>query len=312
MCSHAPQPTLQGFSVHDKIFVSGRDIRGDSRFLPDPFSRPVAHIDPDEMKEFIGGRSEVVRHYKCIRVISWDGEVVLSIFLRFLKHSQELFIEASYFLLTPLNAKYRTIDEIQDRPTCRQFADLFRLDFFKALLSDPYATILFIREILGPVAVQGRHGQDRRLIRENPMFDYGASFSIRESATSDLYNHYFQELDYEMYHKIIDRKMLDGIAQFLDDHNIGTSDSKARQDTILNSGMFITGGSIDAQNVTAGNRAKSVINAIEGTNPSKSLTNNDELSLAADLTARLLRYSSNETPLMTSSIELQASKISCK
>ena len=32
----------------------------------------------------------------------------------------------------------------------------------------------------------------------------------------------------------------------------------------------------------------------------------------ADLTARLLRYSSNETPLMTSSIELQASRISCK
>jgi hypothetical protein len=253
---------LQGFSIQDKIFVNGRDIRGDSRFLPDPFSRPRAHIDPNEMKEFIGGRSEVVRHYKCIRVISWDGEVVLSIFLRFIKHSQTLFIEASNFLLPPLKAKYRTIDEIQDRPSWRQLADLFLLAFFKALLLYPFAIILFIREILGPVAVQGRHEQDRRLIRENPMFDYGASFSIREAASSGLYNHYFQKLDYEMYHKIIERKILDGIAQFLDDHGIDASDLKARQNTILNSGIIITGGSMNSQNLTVGDRAKSIINAM--------------------------------------------------
>ena len=92
------------------------------------------------------------------------------------------------------------------------------------------------------------------------MFDYGASTSIRELAASNLYSHYFQKLDKEMYLKLIERQILDSIINFLDAHNIDTSDLRARQDTILNNGVIVTGGSVEAQNLTVGERAKSVMN----------------------------------------------------
>ena len=37
---------LQGTSIQDKIFINGQEIRGDDRFLPDLFHRPLTQVDP--------------------------------------------------------------------------------------------------------------------------------------------------------------------------------------------------------------------------------------------------------------------------
>lgn len=251
---------LQGTSIQDKIFVSGQEIRDNKIFLPDPFHRPLTQVDASTLKELIGGQSEEIRHYKCIRVISWQGEIVVSVFLRFFKHHQNLFVEASYFFLPPLKQEYRKIDEIQPNPTWRQVLKIFRETFIKALFLFPFAIFLLLGGLYQPLARWSQRRSNRRLIRENPMFDYGASTSIRELAASDLFNHYFQKLDKEMYLKLIERQILDSIINFLDAHNIDTSDLRAREETILNNGVIVTGGSVEAQNITVGERAKSVIN----------------------------------------------------
>ena len=251
---------LQGTSIQDKIFVNGQEIRGDERFLPDLFRRPLTQVDSSTLKEFVGGQSDGIRHYKCIRIISWQGEIILSVFLRFLKLRQNLFVEASYFFLPPLKQEYRKIDGIQPNPTWRQLIQILQETFVKSLFLFPFAIFLLSGELFRPLARWNQRRSNRRLIRENPMFDYGASTSIRELAASNLYSHYFQKLDKEMYLKLIERQILDSIINFLDAHNIDTSDLRARQDTILNNGVIVTGGSVEAQNLTVGERAKSVMN----------------------------------------------------
>jgi hypothetical protein len=253
---------LQGTSIQDKIFVNGQEIRGDNRFLPDMFHRPLTQVESSTLKEFIGGQTDGIRHYKCIRIISWQGEIVLSVFIRFLKIRQNLFVEASYFFLPPLKQEYRQIDGIQPKPTWRQLLQMSQETFVKTLFLFPFSIFLLSGALFRPLARWNQKRTNRRLIRENPIFDYGASTSIRELAASNLYNHYFQMLDKEMYLKLIERQILDSIINFLDAHNIDTSDLRARQDTILNNGVIVTGGSVKANNFTVGKRAKSVMNNV--------------------------------------------------
>lgn len=256
---------LHGTKIEDKIFVNGQEIRGDQRFLPDLFGRPLTQVDASTLQAFISRPSDEIRHYKCIRIIGWQGEIIFSVFLRFFKLRQNLFVEVSYFLLPPLKQEYREIDQLNPNPTWRQLAKILQDTFVKSLLLFPGAIFLLIAELSQPLTRWNRRRTNRRLIRENPMFDYGASKSIREIAASNQYSHYFQKLDKEMYLKLVERQILDSIISFLDDHNIDTSDLRARQDTILNNGVIVTGGSVEAQNLTVGERAKSAVNNVTQT-----------------------------------------------
>jgi hypothetical protein len=118
---------LNQISIEDKIFANGRNIRLNKSFFPDknPFCRPISKLESSYFDELIRtGGSDTIRHYKCIRIISWKGEIVLSVFLRFVKLNQNLFVEASYFLLPPLKEEYHKIDEITSILTVEKFLAL--------------------------------------------------------------------------------------------------------------------------------------------------------------------------------------------
>jgi hypothetical protein len=102
----------------------------------------------------------------------------------------------------------------------------------------------------------------RRLIQENHAFDYGASNSLREFAASSRYRQHFQLLDKEMFVEIIQRQMLESIISFLDSRNIDTSDLKERQETILNNGLIVAGGSFQAGNLAIGDHAKAIFSGL--------------------------------------------------
>ena len=113
---------------------------------------------------------------------------------------------------------------------------------------------------------QKRKKQKKEKIKEiksNYAFNYGAITSLRERVSdSNEYNRYFQKLDQEMYLKSIERRIVDGLSKFLDGKNIDTSDFKETRSTILNHGVMVSGGSVQAQNLTVGERAKSIISNI--------------------------------------------------
>ena len=167
--------------------------------------------------------------------------------------------------MPPLKEEYRDIDNLQPNPTLRQIAKMLPLTFTKALMLYPGAAILLYQGITSPLASARRRRADRKLIRENPLFDYGAATSIRELATSTSYTHYFQKLDREMYFKVVERQILESITEFLDAHDIDTSDLRERQDTILNNGVIVTGGSVKAKALTVGERAKSFVDSVTKT-----------------------------------------------
>jgi hypothetical protein len=249
---------LDRVTVEDKIYVNGQDIRGDQRFLTNPLARPRVKVDAEVMATAIQEGSHQTRHYRCIRVEDWSGELVLSIFLRFSKLSHNLFVEASYFLLTPVKEKYHSVDTMGAKPSFRKFAEFFVYSAVVSTFLLVWAVFSIFTKLQHKLTRWSEKREERKTILENPSFDYGASFSIRQWASSESYRRYFQMLDKEMYLKVLEKNILDSVVSFLEERNVDVSDLKQRQTTILNNGVMISGGSLSADSLAVGQGARSV------------------------------------------------------
>src|SRR5207253_697991 len=90
-CVESDLAELPNVRVERRLFVDGRDVRDDPRFLPDRASRPRTEA-PAEMATAIREEPETsVRYFSCVRVVEWDGDLVLTAFLRFTRLPRTLY-----------------------------------------------------------------------------------------------------------------------------------------------------------------------------------------------------------------------------
>jgi hypothetical protein len=248
---------LPGLSFRECFFVNGTDVRHDRTILPDEYGRPVQVLDLDTARRYMDASDARVRSYIWIQTRDWGGELVVSYLLRCSMRGPTLFIELKKFLLTPLPAELKKVDALQPLRLREKLAN--------ALLVSPLAGLF--QTLLAPLRVVGYAteafdrwvGRDRvrhRQIEDNPLFDYGTTSNVRSLLAGDRFSHYFQLSDKDLYDKTLDREILDSLVTFLDAHNVDTSDLKERQSTILNSGVLVQGGNVNADTLAVGTGAK--------------------------------------------------------
>jgi len=256
---------FRGLTNSDFLYVHGTDLRKDRIFLPELYGRPVQQVDQSIVEDHRGISDCRIRHYKWIRVHDWNDELILSYFLRCSRQGNILFVETTRFLLTPLADEYRKVDVLLARNLRESLATMFYESVFIGPL---YALcsqfMLFAKLIEGMQSER----QKRRLIKENPLFNYGVDQSIRERYSSKSFDHYFQKLDGRMYLQVLEKDILDATITFLDEHNINTSDIKERQTAILNTGVIVQGGDLNAQSLAVGTGSQAVV-AQTSHNPAK-------------------------------------------
>ncbi|WP_433222947.1 hypothetical protein [Microtetraspora malaysiensis] len=235
-----------GLRVEERIFVSGRDVSDGGAFIGQD-GRPRATIAGREVRNLLSKPDNRARPYTVIRLLGWDGELALTIFLRFVIVKRNLFIEASHSILAPLRDSFRRHDQVKRVEGWRSYLGLALRSI--RLFSRPMSGFAHLRE----------WREDRRVLADvadrvaGPDFDYGSFFSAREWASDERYQRYFQKLDGEMYTKVVEQRIFDALVQFLDKHHIDTGELVQRQTTILNNGVMVTGnGSINAENVAGG------------------------------------------------------------
>jgi hypothetical protein len=249
---------IPALRVEDRLFMNGRDVRGEEWILPDEFARPLPWVDPAVVHEYLRAPTQRVRHYLTVQLVDWKGELVLSLFLRFNLVGGSLFCEGSYFLLPPVKEEYHAVDDVSAFPDARA---LVREVALSALLA-PFLLVLapfsVVERMSSRWAAWLERRATRRLIRSRPMFDYGAATTIRQEGMSGNYRHYFQKLDELMYTKLVQKKVFESIATFLDARGIDTGELRERQTTVLNSGVIITGGEIKAQSLAVGSGARAL------------------------------------------------------
>ena len=244
--------------ISDRLYVDGELVRDEPLIVPDRFRRPRTHVNPDELTKLATKR--VGRRFNCITVSGWEDELVYTLFLNFALSGASLFADATSCLLLPPQEEHRRVDSIEPHP--------FIGERLRAAGRAMAATVLLPLDAtralgeMGPALTAWRRRVGgRRAIASNPGYDYGAVRSVREGAQSKRYRRYFQVADRDMYGKILDREIFDAIRTFLADHDIDTSDFDERQAAVLNYGVMVTGGQVDAQSLAVGPQAQSTVAA---------------------------------------------------
>jgi hypothetical protein len=133
LCADLRALKIGNLTIEDKLYVNGEDLENSPRFLPAALEPPATDVDQAFLDSVANNPASIqVRHYKEIRLVNWGGELVLTIFLRVAKPGRNLFVEANYYLLTPVADKYRTVDNLPASPTFGEGLGLVLASFIKA------------------------------------------------------------------------------------------------------------------------------------------------------------------------------------
>jgi hypothetical protein len=231
--------------IEGKLYVHGQYLPEKPQFFNAASIRPVTGVDPRLVEHYKEHPSEDVRYYQCLRFNFWRGEMIFTAFLRFVQRGKELFTEINYVLLPPMRREYYWVDEREITPTISKIWQLYKRSFDAPLQLWLGAPLRLFRGYFYAA-------QQRKLARvalNNPAFDYGAPTSLRQEASDDKYHLFFQKLDEEMYLKTIEKQILETVFNFLKAHQIDTDEFSQRQQTILNSGVIVSG---QAVNISGG------------------------------------------------------------
>lgn len=247
---------IPGLSISNKIFVNGRLLRGDQDLLPDRFQQPTSSLSDEKINHYIDASETKGRFYKVIQVVEWEGDLVLSILIRFKKTDTSLFVELNQFLLPPIREEYKWLSGEKEWWKFSDYAQMLLSSFivapFNGLMS-VFRVFTYINELFD----FGKEEKAKRKIVENtPDYDYGATTSFREYLMQGNYTQHFQKLDKEMYAKMIEKRILNAIQDFLDAADINTSEFKEREANILNNGVIVSGGNIQTDNLAVGKNAQ--------------------------------------------------------
>jgi hypothetical protein len=225
---------MSNLTIEDRVFVHGVDIRDDRVMLPAPIGRPSSSVPDAELRQLMIAPTNRVRHYTCIRVTDWRGQLVLSLYLRFGIANERLFCEMSSVLLTPLKPELHRSDNISPEP---ELGDLGRL-MWRSLISTPVLWLRSPAAVLRSLLRQRRRATQLQRVKRNAFFDYGSPETALDRARLSDYTRYFQILDKQMYVKVLERTILDSIVDVLEEHNIDPGEIVERRDTIINYGIM--------------------------------------------------------------------------
>lgn len=253
---------ISGLRLRGEVYVNGMDVRTHTALLAEGDGPPSTTLDGAALTALMTAGDTCVRYYTHAFVRSWNGELMLSLFYRFSRVGQNLFSEASVMVLPPSKEEYRVVDSLPTRPTLRGVAAVLG----GAIVSGPFVAIgAMMKALSAPTAALERAAKrrrERREMRENPCYDFGAGVSIRELGMSDQYLRYFQRIDREMYGKVLERQLLATVCSYLEARDIDTSELVERQSTILNTGVILAGTSIQGENVVLGKSIKAAFKSL--------------------------------------------------
>jgi hypothetical protein len=221
--------------IEGRLYVRGQYLPEHTPFFNATAQHPVTNVDPSIVAQYKEYPTEDIRYYQCLRFNFWRGEMIFTAYLRFIQRGKDLFVEVDYVLLPPMKPAYYWVDENKTLPSLRNLWSLYVKSYDGPIQMWLGAPLRLLR---------GRSyaRQQRKLasiISNLPAFDYGAFTSLREYASDwlNLYHLFFQKLDEQMYLKVVEKQILQTISEFLEAHNIDTSELSQREQTILNSNV---------------------------------------------------------------------------
>lgn len=259
---------LKNVTISDEIFVDGRDVRAYSEIMTGgDFARPASDLAQSVAEGLIKQSGHHFRKYNVIRIVLWNGQLVLSFFHRYVITGSNLYVETRIFLLPPLKHE---LNEIDNMPSITSFSE-FRNDFVTSLLKAPFLwlivlfrfTIFMLSGIWSSI-FNSKARAIRKEIKHNRRYNYGWPNSLREAWASDSFERYFQLVDQDYAVKHVKEALLKSLKESLEKRNISTDEFGDAVTKIFNEGVIVNGGQVKAENIAVGKGAKTLANNIFG------------------------------------------------
>lgn len=240
LATYVREATFQDLEVRERLYVNG--LRADKvpGLLTD--GAPCSQIAEGIVSATVDEPTEYARTYLCFEKSAWGGEMGVTFAVRAqLLQNRTLFIEGLAFALLPLAREYYGVVSV--------------IGDARAMLARVRRYTL--RSLLRPSAGQRHEGSERDESPSEPeerskgsaeslddllsevVVDYGAELSIRDEVASRHSRPYFSLVDEEMYLQTLQRRILDGVFDFLESKHVDTSEFRSRQTAIINKSIIV-------------------------------------------------------------------------
>jgi len=244
---------LANLEVNERLYVKGDHIAGDHDILPDPLRPPAASVDWLHLYEGANHPTPDARTYICAEMRGWKGQLVVTLFARALQTTESLYIEWSFYVLSPIKRAYLEVDRYFEASRSRQVYDCVRRGLAEGVpalfLAPAHLVHVFARRMADLLA-------DRRLkhaIGKGYVYNYGSRPSIREAAQA-VRGHYFLEKDQQAYVILAEQALLNCIGTFLADHKVDLELFSSQANTFFKI-VNKTEAKINANNATFGSKS---------------------------------------------------------
>lgn len=250
---------LHNIKVYERLFVNGRHIQNNRQLLPDPLSAPPTSVNVGLLAAAALHPSAEARTYVCVEMPGWQGQLVVTLFVRAVNAGGSLYIEYTFRVLPPLRPEFLSIDCLYELSLLRQLRrslGIGLLETPRALLASPYQAVRAHRR---PRISRHRQAQQRAVIKKGYVFDYGAQRSIREDACGTQRHHYFLARDETMYILLAQQTLIRAVENFLDGHGVDLGQFNDQVKVILDKSINV-GDISQSSGVVIGDNSSATVN----------------------------------------------------
>lgn len=254
LTSTANEIDVTKISSKIRAFIHGEDVRKIPELLPKLFQRPMPYLNISSKEA-----TDFMLHCRPILQIQYNNEdLCISGFFNIrIIGNRFLSIEANYRRLPLLQEFYcRYVDSMQTNRSLHEILGSLTVSFAVTVFSLARAPFALIARLAISIYRRIIAAEDiRRIKHGDPSFCFGALPNIREISGVLEYRRPEQRDEADLYQQIVNNAIIDGIITFLEKRNVDTSTFKASREKIINYGIIVSQGKIEAQNLAVGKKA---------------------------------------------------------
>jgi len=194
-----------------------------------------------------------VRRYLWLTRTEWSGDMALHYFLRVYRSGGDLSLEMHGVYQPPVGARHRWVDRVPPRSLATFLQDLALAPFAGIAMMAGGLRDLFVEvnTSLARVFANPTRAIARRA-RNTANYDFGAEPPLRRKAADPAAMSFFHAMDRRLDEAALTGRIMRVFIDHLDALGIDTTELREQRSTIMNQGIIVNNGDVNAQNVAAG------------------------------------------------------------
>lgn len=253
-------------TITECLVVHGTDLNHRPELMISPVC-PKFHLSSSDLQSWNNSLNHSARYYLWTRADLYDEQISVSHFVNLSLRGSALSVEITQCLMGPIDNEswldWRAdLIGIEHIRWSLQHLYIGPMEALITLISWFVSCLTLVPRKLWEAANGGREQVLKRQIVRAPNWNFGAKTSMRRFMSANSFQRYFQQIDAEAARKTLERATLDALIDILIDKGVDVTALREGRTTIMNSGIFVQGGGVSAQNIAVGKDARAKFKTI--------------------------------------------------